>query len=159
MKNWVHHVVETMNIKLKLLNLAYEFLLSTIELHCLPSSIEHSPDPSCLPSLSKTNSLVSLHMDPLNLCYGCIPLSNSTDKLPPMSFQFCHIITYLILSSSNCPLVPTHTSLHPALCSLCSLELLHTADVVILVRVKHLHNSIHGTHGSITPSCSFISVS
>ena len=148
-----------MNIQLKLLNLAYEFLLSAIKLHCLPSSLKHHLDSSCLPSLSKMNSLVSLRTDPLNLCYGCIPLSNSTNKLPPTSFQGYHIITYLILSCSNCPLVPAHMSSHPALCSLCSLELLHTTSVAILARVKHLHNSIHGTHGSITTSCSFIPIS
>ena len=81
------------------------------------------------------------------------------DKLPPTSFQGCHIITYLILSCSNYPLVPAHMSSHPTLCSLCSLELLHTADIAILARVKHLHNSMHGTHSSITTSCSFIPVS
>jgi len=76
-----------------------------------------------------------------------------------MSFQGYHIIIYLILGCSNYPLVPVHTSLYPALCNLCSLELLHATDVTILARVKHLHNCIHGTHGSITTSCSFIPVS
>ena len=124
---------------------------------CLAAS--NSPHPGSLPGLGKMNSFVSLRMDPLKLCYGYIPLSNSTDKLPSMSFEGYHIITDLILSCSNCPLVPAHMSSHPALCSLCSLELLHTTSVAILVRVKHLHNSIQGTRGSITTSYSFIPVS
>ena len=148
-----------MNINLKLLNLAHEFLLLVIELCCLPSSLEHSPDPSCLPSLSKENDLVPLSMDALQLSPSCISFSNSMDKLPLTSFQGCHIITYLILSCSNCPSVPMHMSSHPALCSLCSLELLHATNVTILARVKHPHNCVHGTHGSITTSCSFIWVS
>ena len=141
-----------MNIQLKLLNLAYKFLLSMIKLCCLPSSLKHHPDSSCLPSLSKMISLICLHSDPLNLCYGYIPFSNNMNKLPPTSFQSYHIITYLILSCSNYPSVPAHTSTHPALCNLCSMEPLHTTDVTIMARVKHPQNCIHGTHGSITTS-------
>ena len=107
-----------------------------IKLYCLPSSLKHHLDSSCLPSLSKMNSLISLHTDSLNLSYGSIPFSNRTDKQSPMSFQGYHIITYLILSCSNYPLIPMHMSSHPVLCSLCSLELLHIADVAILARVK-----------------------
>ena len=154
-------VIEVVDYHLKLLNvllllsdLASILCLYVIKLGCQPSNRKHSPDPGSLPKLSKTNSLISLRTDPLNLCYGYIPLNNSTDKLPLMSFQGCHIITYLILSCSNCPSVPAHTSSHPVLCSLCSLELLHIADIAILARVKHLHNIIHGTHSSITASCS-----
>ena len=54
-----------MNINLKLLNLAHEFLLPAIELYCLPSSLEHSPDPSYLPSFSKVNDIIPLSMDAL----------------------------------------------------------------------------------------------
>ena len=54
-----------MNINLKLLNLAHEFLLPAIELCCLPSSLEHSPDPSCLPGFSKANDIVPLNTDAL----------------------------------------------------------------------------------------------
>ena len=63
--NWVYYVVEAMNINLKLLDLADELLLPTLELSGLPSSLEYYPDPSCLSVFSKTNNLIPLSTDAL----------------------------------------------------------------------------------------------
>ena len=63
--NWVDYVVEAMNINLKLLDLADEFLLSAVKLYGLPSSLEYCPDSSCLSCFSKTNNLVPLSTDAL----------------------------------------------------------------------------------------------
>ena len=63
--NWVSYVVEAMNINLKLLNLADELLLPTLELSGLPSSLEYCPDPSCLSIFSKANDIAPLSMDAL----------------------------------------------------------------------------------------------
>ena len=80
------HAVETMNIELKLLNLAYEFLLSMIKLHCLPSSLKHSLDSSYLPTFSKANDLVPLSTNVLQLSPNCISFGNNIHQLNPASF-------------------------------------------------------------------------
>ena len=54
-----------MNINLKLLDLADEFLLSMVKLYSLPSSLEYGPNPSCLSVFSKANDLIPLSMDAL----------------------------------------------------------------------------------------------
>ena len=98
-----------MNIQLKLLNLAYEFLLSVIKLHCLPSSLKHSLDSSCLPSLSKANDIAPLSTDILYLCPSYISFCNNIHQLNPMSFQSCNSIIGFPLSLSSYPSMPTHT--------------------------------------------------
>ena len=112
-----------MNIQLKLLNLAYELLLSAIKLHCLPSSLKHSPDSSCLHSLSKANDLVPLSMDILYLCPSYISFCNNIHQLNPTSFQSCNSIIDFSLSLSSCPSMPAYTPSQLALLGLCSLEL------------------------------------
>ena len=54
-----------MNINLKLLDLADEFLLSAVKLCGLPSSLEYYPNPSYLSCFSKMNDIVPFSMDAL----------------------------------------------------------------------------------------------
>ena len=112
-----------MNIQLKLLNLVYEFLLSTIKLYCLPSNLKHSLDSSYLPSLSKVNDLVPHNMDVLYLCPSYISFCNSIHQLNPASFQSYNSIIGFLLSLTSCPSMLAHMPLQLALRGLCSLEL------------------------------------
>ena len=54
-----------MNINLKLLDLADELLLPTLELSGLPSSLEYYPNRSCLSIFSKENDIIPLSTDAL----------------------------------------------------------------------------------------------
>ena len=110
-------------MQLKLLYLAYEFLLSTIKLRCLPSSLKHSMDSSCLPSLSKANDLVPLSPDVLYLCPSYISFCNNIHQLNPASFQSCNSIIGFPLNLSSYPPMPAYTPSQLALRGLCSLEL------------------------------------
>ena len=112
-----------MNIQLKLLNLAYDFLLSAIKLHCLPSSLKHSLDSSYLPSLSKANDLVPLSTGVLYLCPSYISFYNIIYQLNPASFQSCNSIISFPLSLSSGPSMPAHMPSQLALRGLGSLEL------------------------------------
>jgi hypothetical protein len=96
---------------LKLLNLAYEVLLSVVKVNSLSSSLKHNPDPSCLPILSMADSLIPFlhHLHPLST--GFIPFNNSMHKLNPAGLQSYHSIIYVMLGISSCPSMPTH--MHP----------------------------------------------
>ena len=82
-----------------------------IKLRCLPSSLKHSLDSSCLPSLSKANDLVPLSTDVLYLCPSCISFCNNIYQLNPVSFQSYNSIIGFPLSLSSCLSMPTHMTL------------------------------------------------
>ena len=98
-------------------------MLSVIKLHCLPSSLKHSSDSSCLPSLSKANDLIPLSKDVLYLCPSYISFYNNIYQLNPVSFKSSNSIIGFPQSFSSYPPMPMHMPLKLALRGLCSLEL------------------------------------